>query len=347
MTAALSPVSDVIAGVARVTRKVTLPVQPVFDLSSDEEFAALLRLLPGKVQVLVEGRIREVEEIKMQAYSPVEVLYRHAHVVYPVTLDMEDMATLDGIGQWRSDGRLGLEGTLHRFGRIDTMQHTSLVTVRVAKAFVGIAEPLREWLERAEDGLIIMGLPGAGKTALLRDCLRILGERLAGRLFVNDSSNEILGDGFRPHPLTDWLSRVPIGDPQEQFTKLNQVVKNFQPRWMVVDEVSSPGDARAIAYAHSRGAKAVMTWHAGNLKDAYDEREEKTLWSLIQRNEQGLSGPPVAKLGILVRGRGEYVVFEHLGAAFRSVEVGELPEGMQVSVAQAGRWVHREATLNT
>lgn len=37
------------------------------------------------------------------------------------------------------------------------------------------------------------------------------------------------------------MSRVPIGDPTLQFEKLNQTVKNFQPRWMVVDEVSSPG----------------------------------------------------------------------------------------------------------
>ncbi len=56
MTAAPTLVSEVIPGIARVTRKMTLPVQPVFDLSSDEEFAALLRLLPGKVQVEVWKR---------------------------------------------------------------------------------------------------------------------------------------------------------------------------------------------------------------------------------------------------------------------------------------------------
>ncbi|WP_189091373.1 AAA family ATPase [Deinococcus ruber] len=335
----------IIPGIAQVTEHRRLPVQPVFDRSREEEFTALLEKLPGKVQVLVEDRIREVEEIKMQAFGPVEVLYRHAHVIYPVSLDMDEMAMLDGIGVWRADGRLGLEGTLHRFGRMDTMQQTSLVTVRVAKAFEGLAEPLRPWLEAAQNGLIILGLPGAGKTALLRDCLRILGERFAGRLFVNDSSNEILGDGFRPHPVTGLLSRVPIGDPALQLSKLNQTVKNFQPRWMAVDEVSAPDDARAIAYAHSRGARAVMTWHAGSLKSAFDEQEEKTLWPLIRRNAKGLTGPPVASLGILVRGRGEYVVFENLEESFAAVAQGQLPHGVQVSVAQAGRWQHREQAL--
>lgn len=334
-----------IPGIARVTRRVTLPPQPVFDVSTAGEFDHLLRMLPGRVQVLVESRIREVEEIRMQAFGPVEVLYQHAHVIYPIELTLDDMKVLDSVGQWRADGRLGLEGTLHRFGRLDTMGHTSLVTVRVAKAFVGLAEPLREWLSVAQDGLVIMGLPGSGKTALLRDCIRILGERLAGRLFVNDSSNEILGDGFQPHPITDWVSRVPIGDPTLQFEKLNQTVKNFQPRWMVVDEVSSPGDARAIAYARSRGARAVMTWHAGSLRSAYQEQDERTLWPLIQRNEEGITGPPVASLGILVRGRGEYVIFEDLEACFHEVAHDRLPPGVQVSVAQGSRWGHREQAL--
>lgn len=342
----MPPVVSELPGVAQVTRHLKLPPQPIFDLSTDAEFEALLEKLPMSVQPLVRDRIRDVEEIRIQAFSPIEVLYRHAHIFYPFEPTMEDMKVLDSLGAWRDDGRLGMEGTLHRFGRMDTAQQTSLVTVRVAKAFVGLAEPLRPWLEKAQDGVIIIGLPGAGKTALLRDVNRILGERLAGRLFVCDSSNEILGDGIQPHSITDWLSRVPIGDPKLQLSKLNMVVKNFQPRWMVVDEVSSPDDARAIGYARSRGVRVVMTWHAGSLASAYQESEERTLWSLIKRNEEGITGPCVAQLGILVRGRGEYVVFENLTEAFASVAAGNLPLGVQVSVAQDTPWENREQALS-
>ena len=341
----MTPIMDELPGIARLTQHQKLPPQPIFDISTDAEFETMLKMLPGQVQPLVRDRIREVEEIRMQAFSPVEVLYRHAHIVYPVVLDMDDMKVLDTLGAWRADGRLGLEGTLHRFGRMDTAEKTSLVTVRVAKAFVGLAEPLRPWLEKAQDGVIIIGLPGAGKTAMLRDVLRILSERLAGRLFTCDSSNEILGDGERPHPITDWQSRVPIGDPALQFAKLNMVVKNFQPRWMVVDEVSSPDDARAIGYAQSRGVRVVMTWHAGSLASAYHETEERTLWSLIKRNAEGLTGPCVAQLGILIRGRGEYVVFEDMTQAFAEVAEGRLPLGVRVSVAQDAKWASREQAL--
>lgn len=333
-------------GIARVKQHIELPPQPIFDISSDAEFETMLSKLPGKVAQRVRGRIREVEEIKMQAGAPLEVLYRHAHVIYPDILTREDLLSLDGIGRWRNDGRLGIENTLHRFGRIDTEGHTSLVTVRVAKAFIGLAEPLRPWLEKAEDGLVILGLPGSGKTALLRDALRILAERLAGRLFVCDSSNEILGDGYGAHPIADWMSRVTIGDPSLQLPRLNQVVKNFQPRWMTVDEISSREDARAIAYARSRGARAVMTWHAGSLASAYQEKEERTLWPLIQRNEHGITGQAVASLGVLIRGRGKYIVFEDLTQAFEQVARGELPEAIQIDVAQAGRWQHREQQLH-
>lgn len=326
-----------------ITRELHLPPQEIYDLSKDKEFEELLRKLPGRVRVLVERRIREVEEIKMQAHGPVEVLYRHAHVIYPDILGPQDLKSLDSIGRWRSDGRLGMEGALHRFGRLDTNEHTSLVTVRVGKAYVGIAEPLRPWLEKAQRGLVIIGRPGSGKTVALRDSIRILSERLAGRFFVGDSSNEILGDGFEPHPITDWMSRVAIGDPQLQYDKLNQMVKNFQPRWIAVDEISSLQDARAIAYARSRDVMAVMTWHAGTLQEAYAESTERVLWPLIRRNEEGISGPPVADLGILIRGRGDYLIFEDLGQAFQQVEAGEKPDAVHVQVAQAGRWTHRSA----
>lgn len=247
------------------------------------------------------------------------------------------------MGQWRGDGRLGLEGTLHRFARRATLERTSLVTVRVAKAFEGLAEPLRFWLERAQDGLVIIGKPGHGKTTLLRDCLRILAERLAGRLFFNDSSNEVFGDGYRPHKTTGLMSRVTIGDPDLQEEALNQSVKNFQPRWNGLDEVSRLEDAQTIAYARSRGTCAVMTWHAGSLREAYEEKEKRTLWPLISRDEHGITGDPVCRLGVLILRRGEYLVFEDLGRAFASVAAGELPEAVHVKVAQAGQWRDRSA----
>ena len=328
-------------GQALLTQSFTVPAPTIFDRSTPEEFERMLSFLPGRVQVLVKNRIREVEEIKMQAHGPVEVLYRHAHVVYDVTLDDKDLVGLDSIGTWRSDGRLGMEGTLHRFGRRATNNKTSLVTVRVAKDFVGLAEPLRPWLSTAQDGLVILGLPGDGKTTLLRDCLRILAERLAGRLFVGDSSKEILGDGYQPHPSMDWLSRVTVDDISEQFEVLNQILKNFQPGWMAVDEISRLEDAQAIAYARSRGVKAVMTWHAGSLTEAYAEKDPRTLWPLIRRNDQGLTGPPVARLGIQILRRGDYLVFEDLERAFDAVAKGMLPQAVRVTVNQDGRWAVR------
>ena len=326
-----------------ITREVRLPAQEIYDLSTDKEFEDLLKKLPGRVRVLVERRIREVEEIKMQAHAPVEVLYRHAHVIYPEILGPDDLKSLDTIGQWRTDGRLGLEGALHRFGRLDTNQHTSLVTVRVGKAYVGVAEALRPWLDKAQRGLVIIGRPGSGKTVVLRDSMRILSERLAGRFFVGDSSNELLGDGFKPHQITGWMSRVAIGDPQLQYDKLNQMVKNFQPRWIAVDEISALQDARAIAYARSRDVMAVMTWHAGTLQEAYAESTERVLWPLIRRDEKGITGPPVSELGILIRSRGDYLIFEDLGRAFQQIEQGEKPDAIHVNVEQAGRWTHRSA----
>ncbi len=332
----------VVPGVARLSRIEYHPPALILDLSADEEFDRLERLFPPKVQPYVTGRLREIEEVRMIAHGPLEVLYRHAHVLYPMDLTREEMALLDSVGQWRRDGRLGIEGTLHRLAREATYGHTSVVTVRVARAYLGVAEPFRLWLEDARDGLFLFGVAGSGKTAMMRDANRILAEALGGRLFVNDSSNEVYGDGYRPHKLMGLATRIPIGDPARQTDTLNRVLKNFQPRWMEVDEVSTLTDARSIAYARAREARVVLTFHAGSLHEAYHEQEERTLWPLIQRNEQGLTGRPAAGLGIQLLSRGEYLVFENMARAFEEVAAGRLPEAVYVRVAQDAKWGHRE-----
>jgi stage III sporulation protein SpoIIIAA len=77
---------------------------------------------------------------------------------------------------------LGLESTLHRVGRMASAAgDTNPVTVRVGKAFVGLAEPL------PEDGVSILGRPSSGKTALLRDRLRILRQLKRGNVHTVDA----------------------------------------------------------------------------------------------------------------------------------------------------------------
>lgn len=73
------------------------------------------------------------------------------------------------------------------------------------------------------------GRPGVGKTTAIREVSRTLGDDLAKRVVIVDTSNEIGGDGDIPHPGIGRARRMQVPNPEEQHRVMIEAVENHMP----------------------------------------------------------------------------------------------------------------------
>ncbi|KXS11117.1 hypothetical protein M427DRAFT_138648 [Gonapodya prolifera JEL478] len=177
----------------------------------------------------------------------------------PLTVDtLNDIANPLRFG---SDNRAGVDGTLHRFSRL-LSKNGDLVglTIRIARVVQGVADLLTDVLSSGES-LLILGVPGRGKTTMIRDIARYLSVTLKRRTVIVDTSCEIGGDGNVSHPAVGCARRFQVRDRKDQYNNMLEVVKNHNPQSLVIDEL---GDARECSSSKAiaqRGVQLIATAH--------------------------------------------------------------------------------------
>src|SRR5699024_9063692 len=130
------------------------------------------------------------------------------------------------IGQFGEDNRAGIERTLHRISAIRNRSGEIVgLTCRIGRAVYGTIAIVSDLIE-AGDSVLLLGRPGVGKTTLLRETARVLGEELRKRVVVVDTSNEIAGDGDIPHPAIGRARRMQVPTPTEQHDVMIEAVEN-------------------------------------------------------------------------------------------------------------------------
>jgi hypothetical protein len=104
-----------------------------------------------------------------------------------------------------------------------------------------------------------------GKTTLLREAARILGEKK--RVIVVDTSNEIGGDGDIPHPAIGRARRMQVAAPEFQHEVMIEAVENHMPEVIVIDEIGREQEAAAARTIAERGVQLVGTAHGITLEN--------------------------------------------------------------------------------
>lgn len=164
-------------------------------------------------------------------------------------------------------------------GCITHMTDISAICVRISRAVIGAADSVMEYLEyrgRLYNSLIISP-PGCGKTTLLRDAARQLGNRY--KVCIADERSEIAAcrDGIPTHDVgrfTCVMDAVPKADG------ITMLLRTMSPEIIVTDETGSQEEERAICHLINCGVKIITTAHGYSEKDILNRQY---LGSLVEK----------------------------------------------------------------
>lgn len=222
---------------------------------------AEIRIRVGRPAVCVNtfGEMR----ICSDPFSSEEVAEFFAQICrYSVHSFQDDIArgfvTLDG------GHRVGISGTAVREnGKIVFIKDVSGLNIRVAHQIVGCSDEIYErFFSNGLCSLLIAGKPLSGKTTVLRDLARRLGE--SRRVTLIDSRNEISAS-VRGTPSLDVGLNTDVLCGCGKSEGIMMALRSLSPEVIICDEIAH--DEAAVEQALFCGVKVIAAAHAGSLAE--------------------------------------------------------------------------------
>ena len=172
--------------------------------------------------------------------------------------------------------RIGITGKpLYREGKIYSMKDISSLNIRIARQILGCADNIIE--EIIDKNVLIVALPGTGKTTLLRDIVRQISNS-GKNIGIVDERSEIAAV-YKGIPQNDIGIRSDVIDSVYKADGIKMLVRSMKPDYIATDEIGNDDDIEAIKYAINAGVKIIATAHGGNIEDL---KRRKKLYELIE-----------------------------------------------------------------
>lgn len=243
-----------------------------------------------------ELNTEDVEEIRIRIGQPVEFVTAAGSTLggtdYQVTekdvaqmLSFISSYSLYAYQEQLRQGYLTIQGG-HRIGvcgsvalddgRITGMHHISFFNIRIVHEKKGCAKELLPYIRR-ENGIfntLIFSEPGAGKTTVLRDCIRLISqgtEDVPGqRVCVVDERSEIAACHLGV-PQNDLGPRTDVLDGCPKREGMRMLLRSMSPQVLAVDELGGDEDYRMVEEAVYSGSRVLGTVHMGDIRELSDK----------------------------------------------------------------------------
>lgn len=229
-----------------------------------------------------ESCLTRLEEIRAYAGSALELVAEGKTVRLPLIMDTARMegllAALSGYALYRCErelaqgylpvggghragvcGRMVLEDGTWRMGEV-----TSLC-LRISRHVPGAGAPVYRHLLHTAGSVrrvLFLGIPGSGKTTVLRDVALYLAEAFGLRVAAADEREEL----FSP----DVSRRVDVLSGMDKAQSIMLLLRSMAPQAIVTDEIGRPEDAHAIEEITRCGVGLLTSAHAGSLAECMD-----------------------------------------------------------------------------
>ena len=249
----------------------------------------ILEYFPNKiVQAILnsinEKEIETLEEIRIRVSKPIilKVANKEIIVEYIVTtqdiLEIVEKITENSMYSYQQQicsGYITLKGG-HRVGisgnvvmeenKVINVNYIYSLNFRIARQIIGVAEKVVNEVMKNDEisNTLIISKPGAGKTTILRDLIRIVSKTKT--VGVVDERGEIAAM-YKNEPQNDLGIKVDILSNISKNLGIKMLVRSMAPDVIVADEIGTKEDIEAIKYAVTSGVKGIFTAHANNMED--------------------------------------------------------------------------------
>lgn len=169
----------------------------------------------------------------------------------------------------RSGAKAGVVGrAVMKNGSVYSVSSFNSVNIRVSRAFYGCSKDLIEKVGEDCSSFLIIGAPLSGKTTVLRDLCRFYSgkDRLNPlKTAIIDERDEIasrsFGEGIDVGLHTDVLTLYPKAIGTEI------AVRTLSPDIVVLDEIGSDEEAKAMLSAVNTGVNFIATAHGSSMEE--------------------------------------------------------------------------------
>lgn len=178
--------------------------------------------------------------------------------------------TRQGYVTLRGGHRLGLCGrVLAGEKRVRALRDITFLCLRIARQWPGAADVLIPWTMREGRvrSILVVGLPGTGKTTLLRDLARQLGSgREAVQVGLVDERGELAAcvDGV---PQLQVGERTDVLDGCPKTEAVAWFLRAMAPQVLITDELADAADAAAVLEAIYSGVPVLASAHGAGLHE--------------------------------------------------------------------------------